>query len=226
SAAARHRDRQWCRCGRQRKRAASMTRRRRQDWANVVGVMGGLDRSIQRPAVAVDEVDGLGKNQWSDGAVKENAQGHCCCDRRFENGGRLKAMEASSPATEGMESSSLAAAGNDVLRPHWIWCPSMVGLLVTHELVASTVGAVEPSPSMVGSYRIRERSSMTSWSAVAKAAAFDEEGGAPHTVLHWCTAIDTHATSGGMGLFDSDFQEFKAFKHLIGLLFCLINWVG
>ncbi|KAL6002569.1 hypothetical protein ACLOJK_034503 [Asimina triloba] len=57
-----------------------------QGLADVANMMGGLDRSIQGPAVVVVEADDLGKNQRSDGAVKENDQGRCCCDRRMDQG--------------------------------------------------------------------------------------------------------------------------------------------
>ncbi|KAL5980814.1 hypothetical protein ACLOJK_028725 [Asimina triloba] len=78
-------------------------------------------------------------------------------------GHKNRLMEASSQATEGMESSLLAAVIDGWLRPHRIWdrldvaykmggldyptgCPSMVGLPEMKPTVAATIGMVETSP--------------------------------------------------------------------------------
>ncbi|KAL6008642.1 hypothetical protein ACLOJK_034156 [Asimina triloba] len=55
------------------KRATSTQARR--VWANIVVVMGGLDRPIQEHAVAVDEADGFGDNRQPDGNVYRDYKG-------------------------------------------------------------------------------------------------------------------------------------------------------
>ncbi|KAL6000648.1 hypothetical protein ACLOJK_024349 [Asimina triloba] len=112
---------------------------------DVAGVMAGLDRSIQQPAVVVNEAYGM----------------------RFGDGGRSEEMRATVPATTKIGSSSHATVVDVVLPPQWIWhllyvcnvmddldysmgCPPSVGLLKRRMTLAVAVQAVETSPSMAG----------------------------------------------------------------------------
>ncbi|KAL5999299.1 hypothetical protein ACLOJK_040750 [Asimina triloba] len=80
------------------------------------------------------------------------------------------AREATSPVTKAMESSLLAAAGDDVLRPHRIWdqlvvvdvmggldypmeCPPLIGLPEMRTTTTVTTGVVKTSPMLAGGSR-------------------------------------------------------------------------
>ncbi|KAL6002942.1 hypothetical protein ACLOJK_023164, partial [Asimina triloba] len=97
--------------------------------ADVAGMMGGLDRSIQRLAIAIDEADGkmLGAAAaMIDGWIKAIGLGHknrtiVMVPSRFGDGGRSKEMRATLPAMTEMGSSTRAAVVDVVLRSQRIW---------------------------------------------------------------------------------------------------------
>ncbi|KAL5999286.1 hypothetical protein ACLOJK_040736 [Asimina triloba] len=99
-------------------------RRIRVSCARVATLMGGLDRSIQclllswLRQMTWGRIDGrMMPSEKTVGAATAVINGLDDALVGIENGGRLKAREATSPATEGMELSQLTTVCNDSLRP-------------------------------------------------------------------------------------------------------------